>query len=579
VTPGGADRRSSYLKYLPEVVWSGQAAPDGFSVEVLLRVAETILSGIDRDPVAHGGHTHDGIEALLDRLPLLFDPLRVPLRYLPWLGGWLGVEPSPTWEAHQQRRAVAGSVRAMAARGSPEGLLRTLEHYRTSGTRPRIALDEGARILFSTPTPGRAAPVHTLLGQGPYLHRGAHVVVAAYPGLTDPGAIAGTPDGHLLLGDSGTVPGAGLGLWRISRTGAYLDVSGAPPVPRPLGAPPPEPGEDPPEEKLDDTRALVVEGDADRWDAYVLDTNALFRFSSTDPDTLTRVAFRSDLDLTDTDLSPLESDAVVLDGPGHLMVVDRGGLVAIDLTTDPPVVAPHRGFTTADLVPGPLVTLGRHLVVADRRAQVNGEDPDMPADFRPADLVLIDRSHADPALWTERRLLADPPPGGNPLVTPVALAMDGPAALLVLDLGLRPQAGEAIDPTYKVLAEPAAVYRVDLAHTDDPQALAVTGVERVTELGRLVRPNGMVVVAGTVYISDPGQLVGEGDDPLVRNRPGHLALQVHFSRRRPADPDTGRTRRRIAHDIASIVEGALPASVLAGQPQVSTDTQEGGTNP
>jgi hypothetical protein len=314
----------------------------------------------------------------------------------------------------------------------------------------------------------------------------------------------------------------------------------------------------------------VVEGVAGGWQAFVLDAVALYRLTSSAPLTLTRLATRADLTLQSAGVSPLESDEIIVDGPGRLLVVDNGALVAVDTTHSPPIVAFRRSFSTPDLVPGPLVALGKHLVVADLRWNPAAGA----ADARPADLVLIDRGDdpGDPAGWTERRLVDTPPPQGNPLVTPVALAGDGPDSLLVLDLGLRPRAGEEADPSYKLMAEPAAVYRARLTGAGDPQALAVAGIEQVTQPGRLTRPTGMVVLDGTVYVSDPGQLVGLDDNPLVRNRPGFLGVHVHFSRQRPTDPDTALMRRKIAYDVASIVDRHKPASVVAARPQVSTDS-------
>ena len=567
-----AAQRSGYLPYLPGMLWNSDEDAASFSINVLLLIAEKILSGIDDEPVVHVGsgpaHTHDGIEAVLDRLHLLLDPHQAPHRFLPWLAGWVGIELSPAWDPHQQRRAIAGMVPALGLRGLHEGLGRSLDHYTVSAARPRITFDDGARILFTTPTPGRAAPVHTLLSHGPFLRDlpESDDIEAAYPGLTDPGCIAATPSGDLLLGDDGlpgNKPAVGPGIWRVSRTGGYVDTEGAPPRPHALGR-------QLEGQRLDRPRALVVEDRTDEWQAYVLDRTALYRLTSSDLDTLTRLATRPELTLATSGLSPLESDAVVLDAPGHLLVVDQGGLVDIDTTVSPPTAAPRRPLETEGIVPGSLVVFRDHLIIADLRSQESTEES---ADLRPADLVLVDRSN--PSSWIERRLLDGLSQGRNPLITPVAIAVDGPDALLVLDLGLRPLAGESGDPFYKVMAEPSAVYRVSLKNSTDPRGLAVTEIERVTELGRLTRPNGMTMVDGTAYISDPGQLVGADDNPLVRNLPGYFAVQVHFSQQRSVAPADVLSRRKIAHDVASIVDSHKPAAAVAARPHVPTETESG----
>jgi phage tail-like protein len=554
-------RHSSYAKYLPGVLWPAGANTGGFSIDSILLVAEKILTGIDDDvPVRHEGagspaHTHDDLAAVIDRLHLLFDPYRAPPRFLPWLASWLGMQLPASWEEPQQRRAIARTGPALGLRGLHEGVARCLDHYDVTTARPRITLDDGSRILFSTPTPGRLAPVHTLLSYGPFLRTRDE---AAYPGLVDPGCIAVTPDGHLLLGDDGIAAGTTVaaGVWRVSRTGGYVDVEHAPPRPRPLG-PPPVPGTP----ALDRPRALVVEQRADSWRAYVLDRQALYRLDSADLHTLTRLATRADLGLA------VGSTAMVLDGPGRLMVVDQGQLVEIDAATIPAQVVRRTSPRTAEIVPGPLVGVGPHLVVADIRPQETSEEA---GGLRPADLVLVDRSN--PSVWTEHRLLEGLADGANPLVTPVALALDGPETLFVLDLGLRPVNGDSGDPSYKAVAEPAGVYRVQLRHPTGAGRIAATGIERVTTPGRLVQPNGMAVVDGTLYLSDPGQPVGPADNPLVRNMPGYVAVQVHFSRRRATGLPT-RTRKTIAHEIASIVDLHKPATSVAAPPQVPTERE------
>jgi hypothetical protein len=550
------------------VLWDNGAADTGISVNAVLLIAEKILSGIDDGvPLDHGtgesAHSHDGIEAALDRLHMLFDPYRVPSRFLPWLAACVGLDPPRSWGEHELREAVAGMVPALGLRGLHDGLRRFLGPYRVGTADPRITIDDGARVLFTTPTPGRAAAVHALVSHGPFLR---NRTTAVYPGLVDPGCIAATPDGHLLVGDDG-IPGVGSavgpGVWRISRTGGYVDTEDAPPRPHPLGR-----SVVPAERRLDRPRAVVVEQQAGSWRAYLLDREALYRLAPPDLTTLTMLATRQDLGLA------AESRDMVVAGRGRLLVVNRADVVEVDVAANPARVVTRRALQTAGIVPGPLVRLGNHLIVADLRSQ---EDPaEGPGEIRPADLVLVDRSN--PSAWVERRLLDARPGGGNPLISPVALAVDGPDAVLVLDLGLRPLSGsDSADPFFRVLAEPAALYRVQLDGTADPAHLTATGIERITEPGRMTQPGDMVLVDGTVYIADPGQPVGTQDNPLVRNQPGFVAVQVHFSRQRAAGLTT-RTRRTMVHDIASIVDFHQPASVVAGRPHVPTEREQGGSD-
>lgn len=557
MSTGDAARRSGYARYLPAVLWDTEPAT-GFSINSLLLVAEKILSGIDDDaqlvhqPAGDAPHTHDGIETTLDRLHLMLDPGRAPPRFLPMLGAWLGVERFRSLNEFQYRRAIAAMVPALGRRGLHEGLRQLLSPFEAGPVQPRITLDDGARILFSTPAGSRAAPVHKLLSHGPFLRTRS---VAAYPGLVDPGCLTATPDGHLLVGDDGlpgSNPAVGAGVWRVSRIGGYVDTEGAPPRPRPIGRT---------GRALDRPRAVVVERGAGPWRAYVLDRHGLYRIDSTDLDTRAILATRVQLGL-ETD-----AEAMVLDTRERLLVVSAGAVVQVNAGTAPATVTGRHPLQVPDLVPGPLVLHSGQLIVADIRSQDAADDAD---DAGPADLVLVNRSGA--AGWTGRRLLATLPAAANPLVTPVALATEGPTSLLVLDVGLRPLTGDSGDPFYKTRAEPPAVYRVRLANIEDPARLTVTAIERVTEFGRLTRPNGLAVLDGTIYLTDPGQPVGSDDNPMIRNMPGHVAVQVHFSRQRPAGVTT---RRMIAHDIATIVDRHCAASMLAARPHVPTESEEG----
>jgi phage tail-like protein len=563
--------RSSYLDHIPPVLWDTGADPGGFSLNTLLLAAETILGGLGgREPVVHRTtagttHTHDSIEAVIDRLHLLLDPRRAPRRFLPWLAGWVGVELSAQWSEHQQRRAVAEMVPALAHRGLVEGLNRYLDLYTVAATRPRIAIDDGARILFTTPAPGRQAPVHALLSHGPYLR---DRTAAAYPGLVQPRCIAATPDGDLLVGDDGVnrAGPVGPGIWRVGRTGAYVDTeavrtaagSAGPPRPHPLGRtivrPPGTPAN-----PLAQPKAVVVEGGPGAWRSYVLDSGALYRLVSDRPDELVELRTRDQLNLFD-------QDGLMLDGAGRLLVVSRRGFVVeIDANTSPATVAPRRPLVDG-LVPGSVLLLGRHVLVGDIRSQAAGGGS---ADPRPADLVLLDRS--DPADWQQRRLVRDDLE--NPLIAPIALATDGPDAVLVLDAGLRPLSGDPAFPFNRVRAEPAALYRVTLTDPTDPARIAVARIEQVTEFGRLTWPTGMAVVDGVVYITDAGDPTEASPTPRFRDGPGDVAVVVHFSKERPVPL---LQQRAITHDVAAIVEAHKPASAVARRPHSPDDSEEDG---
>ena len=164
----------------------------------------------------------------------------------------------------------------------------------------------------------------------------------------------------------------------------------------------------------------------------------------------------------------------------------------------------------------------------------------------------MDRSH--PAQWAESLLL----PPDNPLVAPTGVTEIDAAGLHVLDAGLKPFSPvSAPNPFVLAVAEPAAVFRVDLAA--DPPA-----VTRVTEPGQMVYPTGMVASGGRLVICDPG-LPGPAQLPayLSRLRPFHVDVVVHFVEGQlPADPaQRDAVQRQVIGNIQAIVDQERPAHV------------------
>lgn len=526
-----ADSVSGYLRYLPPVLWEDAPQAPGFSLGGLLRVLEKILSGVDdgaavlHDPGdGRPAHHHDGIAEVIDRLHEVFDPWTAPRAFLPWLAGWLGLRLPPVWDDYQQRKAIAEITQILLQRGLREGLHRHLDLYSVATTRPRIVVDDAAKVLFSRLVPDRAAGVHALTSLGPSLRPDGSV---AHAGLVRPRSIALTPDGDLLIGDAGMpgdTPAVGPGVWRITRTGEYADVAGAPPAPRPLGHP---------EWDLRSVLAIAVDDRGTPWHAYVLDFagGALYRLTAPALSPAEEVATTGQLGIT-------VPAGMAFDTDGHLLILDRGpGIVDVDLDVSPPA-ATRRALTEVLAPRSLLVASDGTLVIGDAR------EPDVPT---PADLVAVDRS--DPDDWVERRLLAGLPDEANPLVAPFALVEEEPGHVLVLDIGLKPEADES-EPFLRTIAEPPAVYRVSL---DGGQPSVV----RATEAGRMVFPTGMVRHGPTLYICDPGEPELTTQRRRVwRVAPHEFGVVVHFSKQRPP---TDEQQKTIIRDIGEIVDGQKPA--------------------
>ncbi|MGW6194629.1 phage tail protein [Kribbella sp. NPDC055110] len=537
---------SAYLRYLPPVLWDHD---DGGTVDLLVGVAEEMLSRANLgvrpvhvpEPSGLPAHTHGGLEGRIDRLHEMLDPRIAPERFLPWLAGWVGLEVPPLWGELQRRQAIAKMTGVWRRRGSADGLRRFLELHTVAAVRPRITVDDGTSVFRTTLAPGRIADVQALLCQGPTLDATGVTVVS---GAAHPFCIGATPQGDLLLGDNGlTKQSAGRppAVWRITRSGEYRDIAGAPPKPVPLplidpSAPPPAEGSPPPP-RLGRPGGLVVDTVAGGWTAYVLDSFALYRISSNQLDQLSEVATAQVLKQGNL------PEVMVSDGPGRLLIVNRDTRTIIEVNAGvTPIVLKRHVLNSTDVNPRAVVAVGRDLVVADARKDSSAV---------PADLIWVNR--ADPDQWAERRLLADAV--NNPLVSPMAMLADGDD-LLVLDAGVRPVAPPATVPFNRVRAEPAAVYRVRL---DRREPVKVTGIERVTEAGRMCLPRGMVKVGDDLFVCDSGEPESGAAPPMLRGLPYQFGVFVHF----PTQSTTQDGQGPVIRSIADLVNRQKPASSAA----------------
>ncbi|MEU6716713.1 phage tail protein [Nonomuraea sp. NPDC046802] len=501
---------SGYLAHLPPVLRSRHLGD-------LLKIFEKILTGIDDDVPAS-----TPVARTIDTLPDLYDPARTPEDFLPWLAGWLGLELRPGWSAAQRRRVVAQIMDLHRVRGTTRGLAGLLDLAVPTPERQRITVDGGAKILFA-----RGSGVHALLSTGPHIRRPPDRTLA-YSGLVSPQCLAVTPDGTLIVGDAGGIGGKPKpGVWRITRTGAYADLTGGPPVPRPLGSA---------TWALNSPVAVAVDPTPPGWKVYVLDVQQtglrVFRITSANP-------FQEETVQTHASVRGVVPAAAACDR-GRLLILNRQTKQIVDV--DPGSAAAPPPVTALPGAAGPrslLVAEDGRLIVGDTRAE------------GPAELLRVDR-----ASGAVEPLLAAVPAAANPLLAPYAIAPEENGRLLVLDAGLQPDQ----DPTHPYLRgvlRPAGLYRIDLRQNPPT-------VTRVTDPGGLVFPRGMVRYEGVAYLCD-------GGEPLSRNETtGGVARRnfraaahepaviVHFARAGATEED----QRAVLRSVGEALDRERPASAL-----------------
>jgi hypothetical protein len=329
-------------------------------------------------------------------------------------------------------------------------------------------------------------------------------------------------------------------VWRISTTGRH-DLTGTPPRPQPRA---------PDTLPLTQVVALTVRPAQSGLpeNLYVLDRSGkLFAL----PAPYVGVPAAQVAALAPGGNTTIWPVAMALDTNGDLLVLDRGDGPGTSnppkiITVQPNPLAVTRKNLTTVLEPLSMVVRpDGKLVIGDGGDQ----EPTGPAQL-PGNLVQVTRSGTN---WVETALLT----AANPLVAPTALVRAGDR-LHVLDAGLKPFAPPNIDPFVLSVAEPAAVYTVDLG------ASPVRAVP-VTEPGNLAFPTGLAASGGRLVICDPGQPEVAGLIPVwSRLLPCRFDVVVHFvDARLPADPDQRSTvQRQVVGNIRAIVERQKPAHSL-----------------
>jgi phage tail-like protein len=541
---------SSYLQYLPSVLWAHENDRQQLLGRTL-RIFEKILTGID-DGVAIGdyGKSYPSLEELIDSLPSFFNPRRTPdADFLPWLASWVALELRPEWTEYQRRQITDGIVSVYRLRGLTQGLYTYLDIYAQTEARPRIVIDDGKAVLRLRFLPdGTAALTTVAYSQVVTFPATDERSVVHTPVLIHPTAIAIDSHNDYFVVDQGAAVTSDIkalqrpALWKISSTGKIAYTQAEPlPVPRPLQT----------GSFFEDATAVVVD-DQDRCSVIKIgklknpnsQESILRRF--TPPD------YASFIDVINPETIPslpvVRPTDMVLDAGQNFVILDRGA----HLTGDPP-----SGFTAApklvvvsedplsveehplpDVVePTALARAADGTYIVADAGKLNSGDP--------ADLWRVDPAND----WRAVSLLGALQIKANPLIFPTGLVFDSPSVLMVCDTGLRWGFTQQ-DRGNRAMAEPAAVYSVDLSRT--PPVIV-----RLTREQQLVNPIKMARDRqGKIIVVDMGESLRRLTLRNWRARPNELGVVVHFSQQRST---TIEERNQTRRGIAAVIEEQKPA--------------------
>jgi phage tail-like protein len=533
---------SSYTQYLPPFLWSKESDPEQFLARFLC-IFEAILTGRD-DTAAPLQTLRNGqyqvyppYEKIIDHLPDLFNPWRVPVRFLPFLASCLDLTLEPSWDEYQRRRMIEGATELFKQRWLKRGLYSFLDIYAAAQVRPRVTIDDGEAILRGLLLPDGSLPLQQVAfarpGQGPN-HLGA--------ALSHPTAIlvAGTGAGRrYIVADAGpqdlAVPRGAL--WSVSLNGGHLwkPASGSPGtlIPAPLNDGEPAPA-------LQTPIAIATESDGVYLvlDAAAGQPNAaaIYRYRVGTPTVRETVIAATALQ------AAYPVDMVRDPASGALLVLDQGDIphggatssprvmrVAVPATGPSPVTVFPLG--TAASYPTALVlgTSPGTLLITDAGQQAI--PPNQPTPYPPDLLAKLAGDVLGMSLTTGAAavsVLKAATSGKTGLVNPVALTLLSDGSLLILDDGLKTTRAIQIDhtiiPHTGVLVSPARVLRVHPAVPGPPEELSLRAP--------LVKPSRIIVDGSTIVVLEQGSFLNalDGSKQDWRCQAHCFGVTVDFSR-------------------------------------------------
>lgn len=118
---------SSYQQYLPANLQE-DAIVGGF-----LLAFEQILSGnISPNELANESVNSLGLEEIINKIHLYFNPRQTPEEFLPWLAGWVALSIRDDWKLEVKQEFIQQIVKLYRLRGTKEGLTQVLQLYLTN---------------------------------------------------------------------------------------------------------------------------------------------------------------------------------------------------------------------------------------------------------------------------------------------------------------------------------------------------------------------------------------------------------------------------------------------------------------
>lgn len=492
----------------------------------------------DVSSIVHVTHEHDNFEKTIDGLHQIFNPWHTD--FLPWLASWVALTLQKDWSEYQKRKLISEIVSIYQERGLKKGLHTYLDIYAATEARPRIAIDDGDAILRATFLDNDTAVLHTVAHCIAISQKNSLITTA----LLHPSAIAADNDNNYIVADQGNTslsPPQQPSLWKVSSTGEieYKSIPNMPPLPRPIHSGSP----------LVNPTAVVV----DKLNRpSVVDIGEITSSTSRNS-----AIYRFDADIeTVIDNPAVHPVDMILDDSENFVILDRGTHPLGNPpsgSADPKIIVVREGSpleVNSLNSPGEQNELTRVVeptalamdpngcfIVADAKNQSTDDSIPIPI---PADLIRFDPKNG----WQKTPLLSKK---DNPLIFPTGLVFEDPQTLLVCDTGIRWGFGDD-DEANRTMAEPAAIYRIDLSQT-------LPTITRVTYERKLVSPTKMMIDRkGKLIITDKGE--SNQDPPREwRAKANEFGISVFFSQQRFTSNDD---RNRIRRGIENVVDEQKP---------------------